>query len=92
MYHAEQAALGYPVGVGWTRCVPVPQRRTGPSERRATQGYNRFCRIDMLCREEYVGADRSVSFRYYVRAPTYGQRSADQVCAAAAFFIVLPQT
>ena len=23
------------------------------------QGYNRFCRIDMLSREEYIGADRS---------------------------------
>ena len=50
------------------------------------QGYNRFCRIDMLSREEYIGADRSVSFRYYVRAPTYMQRSHDQVrvsvCAA----------
>ena len=43
------------------------------------QGYNRFCRIDMLSREEYIGADRSVSFRYYVRAPTYMQRSHDQV-------------
>ena len=52
----------------------------------AVQGYNRFCRIDMLSREEYIGADRSVSFRYYVRAPTYMQRSHDQVrvsvCAA----------
>jgi hypothetical protein len=33
----------------------------------------------MLSREEYIGADRSVSFRYYVRAPTYMQRSHDQV-------------